>query len=570
MIKKIFISIACFMLVLSCFFISPITANASTGQTYTYDDSELYSDTSNLGNYAIKTVESLTVSGSRVYKISFSIGSTALKFRYIHSGTGTDNNYSGNLLYFNSSYDSSKQIDCNIAFKCLTSTTGISVYRNASLFGTINGVKYYYRDVIFSANNDFEIYISSYRFIGNFDTLTVEESDIFSRQFNQVFNNDLSSFVDMDSSTNFLLNSIDLDFISSDSNKLSSYVGNLFKTTGSLFSNFPSFNITASELSSYNTFNSNDVEGFIYKGTSLVYNNYTNFAYLASVESVRLGSSGGVSNTFAYKFSDFYFLVDRPVYRTNNTLVFYNFDYTNFLYNVNSVTYQLQKGNDYYNVVYNGSLSNSYFVYISNTKVNNILFDNYIYVYLSFSDITNFYSSQTFATGENNQSIPLGFDFNFTYYNEPLVSSNGSYNFDFQKPGYVDMRFSLVPFYLPILEAVQNALIFLLFYCPIISDILAFIHLDQFFGALFNIFSFETGNISLLGINMGSFIWVCISFLIFFNLLRSFMPILWGSGKEVYSDLTYNSRTYKAEIANEKKKESYKKYKDKKNKKNQN
>ena len=101
MIKKIFCSIACFMLVLSCVFISPITANASTGQTYIYDDSEVYSDTSNLGNYAIQDIESLTVNGAVVFKATFTLSNSDYFFRFI-SRHSSQYDLSGNYFFYNS------------------------------------------------------------------------------------------------------------------------------------------------------------------------------------------------------------------------------------------------------------------------------------------------------------------------------------------------------------------------------------------------------------------------------------------------------------------------------------
>lgn len=539
MIKKIFISIACFMLVLSCFFISPITANASTGQTYTYDDSEVYSDTSNLGNYAIDSIESLSVNGALVYKATFTVNSD-LTFRFVHSSAYTDTSsiLYGNYFYLNRNINSQGQLDCNFAIRCLTSSTGIGFSRYGStVIVTVNNVKYYKRDIILKSGQTFELFFSSVSFGGTFSDMTFSVSPDSDLLFSLVDSSSyLYSLVDMNSNTNFSLTEFDFDFISSNSFYLSAFFKRFVSRGGGLTNNLPSFSISASDLSNIPNSSGYIVTSRLFKDSTSVLGSTVGYSYFYSANSVSYTAPW--KQEVGYYFDSFYFLINRPVFRTNNTLILYNFDYGSFLNSVETTTYRLIKGNDNYDVVYNGSLPNSYFVYIYNTQVANILFDEYIYLFFSFGDRLIFYDEPFPYHNSPSYEEPffsLGFDFNFTYYNEPLVSSNGSYNFDFQKPGYVDMRFSLYPFYIPILEAVQNALIFLLFYCPIISDILAFIHLDQFFGALFNIFSFETGNITLLGINMGSFVWACISFLIFFKLLRSFMPILWSSRAEASS-----------------------------------
>lgn len=578
MIKKILISIACFMLVLGCVF-TPVTAHASTGQTYTYTDSEVYSDTSNLGNYAIDSVESLTVSGTKVRKVTMSIPSSSsdFTFRFLLNRSSSNNNVLlGNYIYFNFATVLNQQLDCNFAIRCLTNSEGLSYYLNGASQGSINGTTYYRRALVLQAGNTFEFYFSTLSFGGNYDEMTFGGVSNFNRFYDKVFDSssDLTSFVDMDSSTNFLLSDFDFDFFSSTSGTLSRYFKSFpFSGGGTLQQNINSFSTTLSSLSSFAS--TTDSYGEIWKGTFRVRDSLAFNYFWEATSGTRIGETY-FSQESLY-FSDFYFKINRPVFRTNNTLVIYNFDYNNFLSSVGTTIYQLEKGADKYNVVYNGSLPNSYFVYVHNSQVSNIIFDQYIYLHFKTGKLTFFDDAGSSTYFE----LPLGFDFNFTYYNEPLVSSNGSYNFDFEKPGYVDMRFSLVPFYIPVLEAVQNALIFLIFYCPLISDILAFIHLDQFFGALFNIFSFETGNITLLGINMGSFVWACISFLIFFKLLRSFMPILWGSGKAVVSDVVarsnrlgeeafYNANRYEAEKVKKKREYNYKVYKNKVEKKKKN
>ena len=171
-----------------------------------------------------------------------------------------------------------------------------------------------------------------------------------------------------------------------------------------------------------------------------------------------------------------------------------------------------------------------------------MIFDKYIYLYFNFKyDLNSVIFDDSFVSVKD---YSFGFDFNFTYYTNPLVTSNGSFNYKFEKPSYVDMPFSLVPFYLPVLEAVENALIFLMFYCPVSSHILSFIHLDEFFGSLFKVFNFSNSSMSVLGVNLGSFLWSCMAFIIFFKLLQSFMPLIWSQTKNTASTLYHNSQLY--------------------------
>ena len=567
MIKKIFISIACFMLVLSCFFISPITANASTGQIYTYDDSEVFSDFSNMGDYAIKSVDSFNVKGAGVLKISF-IPLKDYTLSFVHRNPNSSNpSFVGNLFICNfASFEVNDQLNCNFLIRNTTSSTdGITYKLTNSLFGSINGVNYYYRNITLSANNLFEIYFSLAQFNFSYSNISLNidnQTYFIEKEFDSSY--DLNSFIDMNSETNFTFG-IFSDFLDFPVSSGNYYLSNFFKDFnpgGRLMQYLPYVNYSVSDLTSYSA---NDVvDCYLSSGPTVRFSGGYSLFYL--VKTTSNVSYSNLNNNYSFYFSNFYFQINRPFYRTNNTLCLYNFDYDHFLNNVKVSTYRLEKDNSFYDCVYNGQLPNSKFIYIYNENIANILFDNYIYLFFSFSSVLEDFNFYEYLYIEDEVVFnSLGFDFNFTYFNEPLVSSNGSYNFDFQKPGYVDMPFSLAPFYLPILEAVQNALIFLLFYCPIISDILAFIHLDQFFGALFNIFSFETGNITLLGINMGSFIWACISFLIFFKLLRSFFPILWSSRAEAsssWSDLMVKPDNLKQKERIAHHKEIYRKHKE--------
>lgn len=544
MCKKTIISLALIFSILVgglFVFLKPTQVYADTvsNNTVVYDtDTTAVGDTSVFGNYAIDSIESLTINGTFVYKTVFTPRTnytlTFLDFFVVN------NSYYGNLFILNLAHGLDSQFDCNFAIRCLTSETGLRIQSSSTSYGSINGIGFYYRYIHLYANQQYELYFSTLCFSGTYNNLTVAPSiqsniqtstTINATYFNKVINStDLSSFIDMSSSTNFSMNDFSfMDFVSTNSLKFSNFLSKFFIVSASLNQTLPSCSFSASQLSAFSVLLDRSKVSFycsLYKGSSQV--SLFCFDYFLSASSnVQYSSSATRTRQKGVYFKDFYFLINRPVYRTNNSLVLYNYDYDNFLSKVSSVTYQLQKNDTKYNIVYNGTLPNSYFILVSNEKINNMIFDKYIYLYFNFKyDLNSVIFDDSFVSVKD---YSFGFDFNFTYYTNPLVTSNGSFNYKFEKPSYVDMPFSLVPFYLPVLEAVENALIFLMFYCPVSSHILAFIHLDEFFGSLFKVFNFSNSSMSVLGVNLGSFLWSCIAFIIFFKLLQSFMPIVWSS-----------------------------------------
>lgn len=264
-------------------------------------------------------------------------------------------------------------------------------------------------------------------------------------------------------------------------------------------------------------------------------------------------------------YFDFYNLkvgLYRPSYRLNNTLILYNYDYYNgFFSSLSYLEYSLRRGSDIYKIYYgdssptssSSSLPNSTYLCFYNKEVQNVIFDEYITIKCTTRKHVPFSVNE-----ENILYINAGFDFNFVQYNQPLVASNGSFNYTFDKPKYVDMKFSLAPFYIPILEIVENAFIFLMFYCPIISDILEFIHLDMFMGGLINVINFIVGGA------VGQFILSCIAFIIFFELLRRFMPVVYSTKNDIV-EMYHSSNGYKYRLEKKKAKKEwkYQQYKDK-------
>lgn len=245
--------------------------------------------------------------------------------------------------------------------------------------------------------------------------------------------------------------------------------------------------------------------------------------------------------------------VYRPYCCLKNSLIFYCYDYLSFLSYVNSFSCYYRRGDYAYKVFYEKKIPNLNLITFYCNDIENILFDEYISLeFVLSSSLTG----NILSIGEDGVFISFGFDFNFVQYAQPLVASNGSYNYSFKKPSYVDMPFSLYPFYIPVLEMCQNAIIFVVFYCPIISDILELIYLDRFIGALLQIINF------ILGVPIGSFVLASIGFIVYYMVLRSFMPIIYDSVGDLYRGS--NGYRYSQEKKKSKKEWQYQKYKDKK------
>lgn len=331
-----------------------------------------------------------------------------------------------------------------------------------------------------------------------------------------------------------------------------------------LFSYYDSFYGDLYKYLNYDeySFKYNDITGccqsmsLFYRNSNYVYK--TDFEYFYLLPWKLRDNRNSYTYDFYFDFSSLSIVVRRPTTRINNTLILYNFDYYDGLYShINYLNYTLRRGNDYYTIYYGDPynipeenlMPNSSFSLIYNESVQNIIFDEYISIYILSEKHIPLRSDEYVY-------ITAGFDFNFVQYSQPLVASNGTYNYTFEKPKYVDMNFSLYPFYIPILEICQNAIIFLVFYCPIISDVLALVYLDKFLAALLQIVNF------VIGFPLGSFVLACIGFIVYYMMLRSFMPIIYDSVGGMY----HNSNYYR--YNNEKKQSKndlkYQKYKDKK------
>ena len=217
-------------------------------------------------------------------------------------------------------------------------------------------------------------------------------------------------------------------------------------------------------------------------------------------------------------FSEFHFLIKKPSYRVNNSLIIYNFDYDAFLNQSRGVSYRLRKNNDLYFINNRLEVPNFRYLIYYSSEISNIIFDEYIDFDIGYDEGNSSYIIDKSLLNGGFLNLALGFDFNFTYYSEPLVSVNGSYDYVFNKPSYVYMDWSLNPFHIPVLEAVENVFIFLLFYCPIISDILEYLHFNVFMGGLLNIFQM------FINSQIGNFVLGCFAFLILWSILKNLLP----------------------------------------------
>lgn len=507
-------------------FDTPITSDinlygyTASGQVFDYDGF-LSSDYSNYGNYAIDSVEFLEVSGVPVYHLVFNVA----------------NFTNEELLYIYSDYVSSPAPNLNSSFNSfiLNSSNSSQFF---SIFGYIEGdysfnlVSYlngqsaqYSINVPNGSNTLVHLYFAPSRFSAlSYNSFTFESNYFTNRYYNGV-----DAVVDMSGDTNF---SFDISVNYDESSLNNDFLNYLFYYESGGF--LKSFSLFGEDIYNFN----------FYTYTN---NNWSNRN--VPVTNITVGG-GNPLDTFTDNIfvSDCFFFVHKPSYRVDNTLVIYNFDYYNLLYSADYISYQLQRNGALYNVNYNGSVDNTYFIYLSNDNVNNTQFDEYVSVSIGFlNNLLPFVH-----TDNSTYTCDLGFDFNFTYYVQPLVSNNGIYNYTFEKPGYVEMPFSLYPFYIPVLEIVQNAFIFLLFYCPIFSDVVELLNFDMFFGSLLNIFDFITTSA------IGEFVYACLGFLIFWSLLKGFFPALVSSGVSSVKGAYYDGQYYYNKNRN---REDYQKYK---------
>ena len=496
-----------------------LLSSSAYNNTYNYT-AEIQSDFSNVGDYAITDVKSYTSNGQPVFKISLiNTDNTNHSLFYLYTG----GNYSSQYSNFDWFYYNHNEVNF-----CVIKTGGtLQGYRSGTTIGVFIG-----------ANSSCDIYISNLYFSGVFNnqpTFTGGRNSYVSNNAGR----DTSALVDMNPDTNLLIASFSYN----------SFIGGIVGDIPSLalqdvasycFNEFDSIeNISITSSSSYHLYCSSGIFETNCQLRSIQISQF----FESMNQSTVVGSNNGF-NLLIYS-NGFDIQVYRPVRRVSNTLILYTFNFPNVVSKINNVYYSLSRGDDLYVVNYSGPIPNKYYNYIFNNEIQNTLFDEYIDVSFTFNSLLNASDNVTYVNfagvEESCYGLLAGFDFNFTYYASPLVSSNGIYNYTFNKPCYVAMEFSLYPFYIPILEAVENALIFLLFYCPIISDILNLLHLSEFLGGLITIINYYTTGV------LGNFLTALISFFIFYFFFKSVMPtVSTGLGSMIdNSQIGYNKRRNK-------------------------
>lgn len=527
----------CMLVITSLFSFNSINKAGAveTSQTYNYTG-ELDDDYSGFGDFAIDDIQYLETTSS--YEAYFTINNTTtdnlMLFQYLGTETSPGTWYFyGYLMNFVSSID---RLNYGIAFyqeeKAGSSTSGGALYCTRVSSGLTT---YYLRP-----GRSIKIIITNKKLSFSDGSLVI--GSIVKPITQRYFTEDFSSLFDMSADTSFVLD----NYYNSVENYGFSHIINYIRFYGDnsnnwFFHDYPYIDdeidlssSNASNIRSSSSVATVDLSEFGFDNVNFQPRLYSNNGY-----------NGDLNFDFNFTYSDFYFYIKKPAYRVNNSLLIYNFDYQDIVSSVDYVRFQLSKDGDYYNVTYNGNLPNSKYIEIFNTSINNITFDEYIFLYLGFdktftysyygdysqaeSDIL--YYDETSYTYSLNVPLDFGFDFNFNYYTQPLVTNKGSYkSYRFKKPGYVDMPFSLAPFYIPVLEIAENVMIFLVFYCPLISDVLELIYFDRFFGALLQLFNF------IFGSAIGSFILGCLAFTIFWSLLKGLFPVFISSGSRSYKE----------------------------------
>lgn len=229
-----------------------------------------------------------------------------------------------------------------------------------------------------------------------------------------------------------------------------------------------------------------------------------------------------VVNDVSYNLDivDFDILIDMPTYRSQNSLILYNYDYDSMLKYTNNVTYRLYRDRCFYDIVYNGSIPNKQTLIIDNANIQNKTFSNYIFLDMDFNQIEI----------PESGILNAGFDFNFGNFIEPfpqITSNNSKQTFD-RPPLPTDLTPRLnfektdsvpwfkISLYFPVIKYVEYAFLWLLFYAPVVGDCTAFLY--TFFNKFLAIFNI------VLDLPMGTFVLSFIAFILCFKLFASFLP----------------------------------------------
>lgn len=326
----------------------------------------------------------------------------------------------------------------------------------------------------------------------------------------------LSQYLDFDSTTNYAYDVFEsIDFIYDNT----SY--SAFKYfTGRSGANFCFGDI----LSSVSKFYINFCSGSSSTGVNLARSN--KYYFIIDFTFNSLANFDYTFGSLGLRIKDFEIKVNRPVYRTENTLVLYNYDYDCAISKITSVEYALSKDSDIYKAKYTGSVPNSSTIGFICGELQNRLYDEYIYIYLTFKD--------NLVDCTEQSCFSLGFDFNFSKFYEPLVidTSNdfGSFGLpSLNKPkdwydigGWIYYGFIWVFFYNPIVKPVSKVLF------PILSLMISLVNF-------------------LLDFPLGVFITSYIGFMVVLKFLSSLVP---KGHVDYVSNISNNIVSYGGKVQN--------------------
>lgn len=332
--------------------------------------------------------------------------------------------------------------------------------------------------------------------------------------FRNYYTNDsnLSSYLDMNSSTNFSYNINDVllgDTLSSSTsvtefNNLSWFLTDI--AVGSRYG------YSFTHMYFGNVMNCNSKSSFFWiQQDGSNYTPYFNYVQNGFMEmwctnyDCKIRENRPVKYAFSSKIyvKDFEIKVNRPVNRTENTLVLYNYDYDCAISSISSVEYALSKDSNIYKANYTGTLPNSRIIGFVCDELQNRLYDEYIYIYITFVN-----NSVDFS---NLEDFSLGFDFNFSRFYEPLVIEDNIFFQDINFPGL-----NKPEHWYQFAGWIMYGVTYILFYNPIIEPVTRF--LFPFISILINVCKF------LLNLPLGQFILAYIGFMVITKFIGSFMP----------------------------------------------
>lgn len=481
-----------------------IVYGATTGNTYEYSANivENY-DTTFLNG--IDSVESVKFDYYTYIHYSFTNAQTVNGCLYSYRSISS---YTSNTRIIGFKYNIQNYID----YFANTNTLNFMLYGNFTIkqetFKTpaVNGNPTMYRYSFTGTCTDF--YITDFFLSINNNIFQFAAIDYKAKPRSFVCSDDnLSDYLDFDSSTNY---TYDLSSVFSFLSDLSYQRYNLLKSmqidgtfdTGAFYYAVPTVQLWTQDSKGnnyYSNFSTKPIDanvapyGDLYPYFYLSFDHYSDNFYL---------TSGKYTVDSKIYITNFEVTVNRPVERLENALVLYNYDYDCGIKSINHIEYALSKNGDRYIAKYDGKLPNSRFIGIVSEDLQNRIYDEYIYIYLTFDNNTVDMSK----TG----SFALGFDFNFAKYYEPFVIDTidiGNYNLPILKKPRDWYDFG---------GWIMYAFIYVLFYNPVVATFAPY--LTHFMALIYNSLTFVTG------FSIGTVLTGLLGFSILLGFFSSFVP----------------------------------------------